>query len=221
MSAGDVPRETIARNLAQRLPDLPKVQDVRKTAIAGLYEVRVGDSDIIYTDESANYVVQGELLDLRAQRNLTQERVEALTALPFASLPLKDAIAIKYGNGARKLAVFEDPNCTYCHRFEQELQKVGNLTVYVFLYPVLGPDSQAKSQAIWCAKDRAAAWQNWMLKKQAPTPASCDIGALRRNLAMGQKAHVTGTPTLIFTDGSRVPGALDAKAIEQKLAASK
>ncbi len=218
---GDVPRETIARNLAQRLPDLPRVEEVRKTAIPGLFEVRVGDSDIIYTDAAANYVVQGEMLDLRTRRNLTQERVDALSTIPFASLPVKDAITIKYGNGSRQLAVFEDPNCPYCHRFEQDLQKVGDVTVHVFLYPVLGPDSQAKAQAIWCARDSAAAWKNWMLRKQVPAPANCDTGALRRNVALGQKARVTGTPTLFFIDGSRVPGAIDARAIEQKLAAAR
>jgi thiol:disulfide interchange protein DsbC len=159
------------------------------------------------------------VIDTRQHRNLTEARIEKLTTVKFDTLPLKDAFTIVRGNGQRKLAVFEDPNCGYCKRFEKDLQKVDNVTVYLFLYPILGADSMEKSKALWCAKDRGAAWQDWMLRDQtAPSASSmCDVTALNRNVELGRKYKISGTPTLVFIDGSRVPGAIDSKKIEQLL----
>jgi thiol:disulfide interchange protein DsbC len=125
------------------------------------------------------------------------------------------------GNGKRRIAIFEDPNCGYCKRFEKDLAKIDNVTVHVFLYPVLGPDSQTKSQAIWCAKDKAKAFEDWMLRNIAPTPASCDNSAIQRNLALGKQHRITGTPTSFLPDGTRLPGAVPLEKIEQALANNK
>lgn len=211
----------IRKNLAERLPNLPKIEEVSKTPIPGLYEVRVNQSDLLYTDAEGNYLLQGELIDTRTRNNLTEERVSKLSAVDFKSLPLKDSFTIVRGNGKRRIAIFEDPNCGYCKRFEKDLAKIDNVTVHVFLYPVLGPDSLAKSQAIWCAKDKAKAFEDWMLRNIAPTPASCDSSAIQRNLALGKQHRITGTPTSFLPDGTRLPGAVPLEKIEQALANSK
>jgi len=213
----------IRKNISERLPQLKAVDEVSKTAIPGLYELRVNGSEIYYTDAQGNYLIEGNMIDLRAKRNLTEERVAKLTAVKFDDLPFKDAFTIVRGNGKRKLAVFEDPNCGYCKRFERDMQKVDNVTIYMFLYPILGPDSGEKSKAIWCAKDPGKTWQDWMVRDQtAPAPAAgCDTGALARNVELGRKYKVTGTPTLVFIDGSRVPGAIDSKQVEKLLAEAK
>ncbi len=211
----------IRKNMAERVPQLKNIDEVSKTGIPGLYEVRVNGAEIYYTDAQANYLIQGSLIDTKQRRNLTEERVEKLTAIQFDNLPFKDAFTIVRGNGKRKLAVFEDPNCGYCKRFERDLQKIDNVTVYMFLYPILGPDSAEKSKAIWCAKDPAKAWQDWMVRDQAPTGTSCDVSALGRNVDLGRKHHITGTPTLIFTNGNRVPGAVDDKQVEKLLSEAK
>jgi thiol:disulfide interchange protein DsbC len=221
---------TIRKNLSERLPSLPKIDEISKSPMPGLYEVRVNGADIFYTDEQGNFLVQGSLIDTKQKRNLTEERIEKLSAVDFASLPLADAFTIVRGKGQRKVAVFEDPNCGYCKRFEADLAKVDNVTVYVFLYPILSPDSNEKSRRIWCAKDRTKAWTDWMLNNKAPAPVadnakassmfSCDSKALERNVAFGKKYRITGTPTLIFANGSRVPGAIDAAQIEQLLVAA-
>ena len=208
---------TIRKTLAERIPQLEKVDEVRATPMAGLYEVRMG-TDVFYTDAKGNYLIQGELIDTKARRNLTEDRIAKLTALDFASLPLADAFTVVHGTGARKLAVFEDPNCGYCKRFERDLQKVQDVTIYTFLYPILSPDSAEKSRNIWCAKDRVTAWQDFMLRDRTPAAASCDTSALQRNLALGKKHKITGTPTLIFVDGSRVPGAINDSEVEKHLA---
>ncbi len=164
--------------------------------------------------------MQGNIIDVRQRRNLTEERVEQLTAIDFKDLPVKDAFTVVRGNGKRKVAVFADPNCGYCKRFERDLAKIDNVTVHTFLYPILSPDSTEKSKNIWCAKDRNKSWQDWMFNDQVPAALSCDTTALTRNLTLGRKHKITGTPTLIFADGSRVPGALTTQQIEKQLAAA-
>ncbi|MBX9834359.1 MAG: DsbC family protein [Burkholderiaceae bacterium] len=207
----------IRKALAERIPQMDKIDEVRPTPMKGLYEVRIG-TDLFYTDAKGNYVIQGELIDTKARRNLTEDRIAKLTAVDFSALPLKDAFTIVRGDGKRKVAVFEDPNCGYCKRFERDLQNVDNVTVYLFLYPILSPDSAEKSRNIWCAKDKTAAWQDYMVRDKAPAAASCDTSALQRNLAFGKKHKITGTPTLIFADGIRVPGAIGAQEVEKRLA---
>ncbi|HSV57387.1 MAG TPA: DsbC family protein [Variovorax sp.] len=213
----------IRKNLAARFPQFAQIEEVRKTPIAGLYEVRVNGSEIFYSDDQGNFLVQGEMIDVKARRNLTQERVDKLNEVAFDKLPIADAFKIVRGDGKRKLAVFEDPNCGYCKHFEKDLRKVDNVTVYLFLYPVLGPDSNVKSRNIWCSKDRAKTWTDWMVNEVKPenAAAGCDSAALDRNIAFGRKYNITGTPTLIFADGTRTPGAVPAAQVEKQLAAVK
>ena len=208
---------TIRKNIAERIPQLQKIDEISKTPMAGLYEVRVNGTDIFYTDAEGNFILQGQLFDTRQRRNLTEERIDKLTAIAFDTLPLKDAFTVVRGNGKRKMAVFADPNCGYCKRFERDLEKVNNVTIHTFLYPILSQDSAEKSRNLWCAKDRAKAWQDWMLREQLPAAASCDTAALARNLEFGRKYKITGTPTVIFADGSRVPGAIGVQQIEKQL----
>ena len=213
---------TIRKTLAERIPQMDKIDEVRPTPMAGLFEVRIG-TDLFYTDAKGNYVIQGELIDTKARRNLTEDRIAKLTAVDFSALPLKDAFTIVRGDGKRKVAVFEDPNCGYCKRFERDLQNVDNVTIHMYLYPILGGDSPAKSRAVWCAKDRAATWQDLMVRdKPAPAAdAKCDVDAIARNVELGRKLRITGTPTLVFADGTRVPGALTSAQVEQRLASVK
>jgi thiol:disulfide interchange protein DsbC len=209
---------TIRKNLKERIPQMPAIEEVSKSPIPGLYELRLAGSDIMYTDAEGNYLIQGNLIDTKQRKNLTEERIEKLSAVAFNDLPLKDAFKIVRGNGKRQMAVFEDPNCGYCKRFEGEMQKVTNVTIHMFLYPILTPDSHVKSKNIWCAKDKPKAWTDWMTKEQVPANADCDNSATERNVEFGKKYRITGTPTLIFADGTRVPGAISAQQVEKYLA---
>ncbi|MCY7317299.1 MAG: DsbC family protein [Ramlibacter sp.] len=211
---------TIRKNLGERIPQLQKIDEVSRTPLNGIWEVRVG-TEILYTDSEGNYLIQGSIIDARQKRNLTEERVEKLTAVDFDTLPVKDAFTIVRGNGKRKMAVFEDPNCGYCKRFERDLQKIDNVTIHMFLYPILGPDSSEKSRNIWCARDKGKAWLDLMVRDQAIPAASCDASAIARNLEFGKKHKITGTPTIFFGDGSRVPGAIPAAQVEKYLAEAK
>ena len=211
----------IRKNLSERLPNLPTIDEINKTPIPGLYEVRIGQ-DILYADEQGNHVIQGNLIDTRTRTDLTEARLAKLSAIDFASLPLKDAVVIKQGNGTRRMAVFGDPNCGYCKRFERDLAKLQDVTIYTFLYPILGPDSNAKSKDIWCAGDAAKAWRAWMVDGVVPPKSmgKCDSAALERNVAFGKKHRVQGTPAAVFEDGTRAPGAIPLEALEKNLAAA-
>jgi thiol:disulfide interchange protein DsbC len=210
----------IRKNLAERLPTLPPIEEIAKSPLPGLYEIRVG-TDLFYTDADGRYFVQGAIIDTKLQKNITEERQRKLLAVAFDSLPFKDAFTIVRGNGKRKIAIFEDPNCGFCKRFEQDLQKVDNVTVYMFLYPILGPDSADKARNLWCAKDKGRAWLDWMLKGQAAAVAQCDTKALERNVEFGRKYKINGTPTTVLADGSRVPGAMGADQLEKLIAGAR
>jgi thiol:disulfide interchange protein DsbC len=220
--ASQAQEAVIRKNIAERFPDWPKIDEVTKTPIPGLYEVRMGHH-LMYADEQGAYLISdGHLVDTKTGVSLTQERLSKITAISFASLPLKDAMVWKEGKGSRKLAVFADPNCGACRVFEEQLQKVKDVTVYVFLMPILGPDSVKKSEQIWCAKENDQVWLKWMLKGVPPAQAAskCDISALERNRAFGERHMITGTPAVIFEDGFRVPGAMNAEQIAKQLQAN-
>lgn len=209
----------IRKSLTTRLPSLAPIDEVSKTQLSNLWEVRMG-SEIIYTDDQGLFVIEGQIVDLQKQINVTQARIAALTAFDFSALPLKDAVVWTQGTGARKIVIFADPNCGYCKQFERELNAVKDITVYTFLIPILGADSPEKTAAIWCASDKGKAWRDWMLNNIMPMPGpkDCDTSALERNVALGLKHAVNGTPTLVFADSKRVPGIMTAAELEQKFA---
>ncbi|WP_310342637.1 DsbC family protein [Pelomonas aquatica] len=210
----------IRKAIAERMPNAPKIDEVKPAAMPGLWEIRIGN-EVRYTDATGTYLIEGELIDLKAKKNLTAERVAQINRVDFAALPFKDALVWKNGSGKRRIAVFADPNCGYCKRFEASLQELKDVTVYTFLIPILGGDSPEKTRAIWCAKDRTGAWLGWMLKSEQPpkAPAACDDAAIERNLALSRRIHVNGTPAILLEDGNRIPGAVGPAELEKRLQA--
>ena len=199
------------------------VQSVRATPVPGLYEVVV-DGHILYTDASARYVFQGTLYDAVARRNVTREHLDRLNRVPFSALPLEQSIKIVKGTGARKLAIFEDPDCPYCRKLELEtLPKVNDLTEYVFLYPleVLHHGATERSIRIWCSADRAKAWEDAVRKGIAPSAPDTCPNPVASIKALAEAHDISATPTLVFEDGTRVAGAIPADELERRLGAVK
>jgi len=214
--AGKLTTESIIkRTLEGRLSGI-KIESVTKTPYLGLYEVRV-DNEILYTDEKMNYIFSGNVIDAKTMQNLTEKRLRELSGIKWGDLPLDAAFKTVHGNGKRTLAVFSDPNCPYCKRFEKDLAKIDDVTIYTFLYPILSPDSHEKAKAIWCSSDKSKAWSELMLNGKVPAAAQCDT-PIDRNLALGRKYRINGTPTLIFASGERVPGAVTAEQLEKLFA---
>lgn len=213
---------TIRKNVEPKLGENVKIDAIRETPYAGLYEIRIGN-EIRYTDKTGTYLIVGHVFNLKNRQDLTQARIDDISRIKFSDLPLELALKTVKGNGKRVVAVFEDPNCGYCKKFRQQtLSKVDNVTVYTFMYNILSPDSTVKSRNIWCSADRNRAWDDWMLSgKQAPAaPANC-TAPNDKVLALGNKLGVQGTPAIFFADGSRIPGAIDAAAMEEKFASIK
>lgn len=195
-----------------------KVDEIAPTPIDNLYEVRVG-TDLIYVDARGRYAfIEGQMIELASSRNLTQDRIDDLMRIDFRKdLPLADAIKQVSGSGKRVVAVFEDPNCSYCRRLRADLMKVKDLTLYTFPYPILAPDSEVKSRKAWCAADRGAAWDALMRSGKVPDNAgSCD-NPVARVRELGRRLNVTGTPTMFFPNGKRVPGAVTLQQLEKLL----
>lgn len=192
-----------------------KVDAVRKAGFLGLYEVQVG-GDLLYTDEKVGYVIIGNVIDVKAKKDLTGERKAKLSQIKFSDLPLDLAIKQVRGSGKRVVATFEDPNCTYCRKLAKEMQGLTDVTIYTFLYPILSPDSVDKSRAVWCAPDRAKAWNDLMLSGTPPAAGNCDA-PVEKVVALGRKLNIHGTPTIFLPDGSRVPGFMPGPQLDQAI----
>lgn len=207
---------TVKQAMQKKYPNV-RIESVTRTPIPGIYEVFAG-GEVIYADEKVNYLIaQGRLIDVARSIDLTDERLRALTAIKFDQLPLDLAFRVVKGNGRRKMAYFTDPNCPYCKRLDQELAKVNDVTIHVFLYPVLSQDSREKAAAVWCSKDRGKAYSEMMLNGNPPkTAGTCDT-PIDKILAYGRQNGISGTPTLFFASGQRMTGAIPVDRLEKLL----
>jgi thiol:disulfide interchange protein DsbC len=205
------PEDGIRAKVEQRLG--AKADTVTKTPF-GLWEIVVG-TEVFYVDQDVDHAFVGRVIDAKSREDLTSKKREELLRVDFKSLPLDQAVKIVRGDGTRTLVTFEDPNCGYCKKLYRDLANMKNVTIYTFLYPILAQDSMDKARAVWCAKDRAKAWDDWMRNGKAPPTAAADCkDPLQQTVALGRKLDVSGTPTLVFTDGRRLPGAVPADRIE-------
>lgn len=196
-----------------------RIEAIQPSPIPGLMEVRFRTPQgiqILYTDPKGESIVQGEIYDAKTGRNLTDERISKLSAIKFDSLPLENAVKIVRGNGKRVAAMFSDPYCPACQSFEQTLQQVDDLTLYVFMFPVIRPQRIDDSKSVWCASDRAKAWLDLALRKKVPAPASCD-NPVDSIVTLGQSLGVRATPTLFFENGDRQQGGLPLAELRNRL----
>lgn len=206
----------IKKILLKTVPEIGQINQVSKSPITGLYEV-VTQEHLFYTDEKAQFLINGSIIDLSSKRNLTEERARKLFALDFNRLPFELAVKIVKGTGERKLAVFTDPNCGFCKRLERDLQQVDNITIYQFMYPLF-QGSEEKVRGVWCSKDKVKAWNDLMLKDVVPPEGKCSTPT-EKVIALGKKLKVNGTPALIFSDGTINPGYMPAAELEKAFAA--
>ncbi len=207
----------IKSTLQKKIPQIGQINQVVKSPIPGLYEVITQDH-LFYTDAKAQFLIDAAVYDLKNMRNITEERSRKLFAIDFDSLPLENAVKVVRGKGERKMAVFSDPNCGFCKKLEKEFLNIDNVTIYTFLYPTF-QGSEEKSRAVWCSKDRVKAWNDLMLNDVTPTSGTCET-PFAKNMALGKKLKVNGTPALVFADGTLNPGYMPAAQLEQALTAA-
>jgi thiol:disulfide interchange protein DsbC len=204
----------IRKSIQDKFPSIGKLDHIVKTPYAGLYEIVI-DGQLLYTDEKGLYLFDGNVIEAKSHRNLSEERRKKLFAIDFNKLPLELAVKKVKGNGKRSMAYFTDPNCGYCKRLEKELAKVTDVTLYLFLYPIF-PNSDVIVRNVRCAKDPVKAWDDLMLNGNAPADANCETPTIKV-LALGKKLRVNGTPNLIFGNGAQSPGYLPAEELEKNL----
>ncbi|OTG83938.1 DsbC family protein [Acinetobacter sp. ANC 4648] len=211
--------KTVEQNLKKNFPEIA-VKSVNSSPIKDIYEVYMGGR-IVYTNDDAKYFFVGNLIDLKAQKNITEEREQVLTQIDVKKLPLDQAIKQVKGNGERIIYLFSDPDCPYCQKLEHELLQVDNVTIYLFLYPItsLHPNSAQISEQIWCAKDQYQAWQDYLLNKKAPQKTMSCNTPVNKNIQLAKTLAIDGTPTFFLKDGRKISGARSAAEIELLLKA--
>lgn len=210
---------TVRRALQDQLGDT-RVESVQKAPFGDLYEVVLRDAEgmhIVYVDAAASVILTGPAIDAKTGQNLTEERARKLGAIKWASLPFDDAITIVRGNGRRKIAVFSDPNCPFCKRFEKDLAQLDDSTVHIFLFPVIRPESVAQTKAVWCSPDRAKAWRDLMLRQVQPTAKPDCKTPVEKLVALGRRLGASSTPTWIVETGERYSGALASEDVRKIL----
>ena len=215
--------EAQIRRVVEAQIDGAKVEGIAPAPL-GLYEVRVRTShgvQVVYTDETAKHIFIGRIYDTQAERDITTERLRKLNAVKFDQLPLDQAVKIQRGSGKRVFAMFSDPHCPYCRQLEQTLQKLDDITLYVFMFPVIRPDLSDHSKAVWCSTDRSKAWIDLALNGKVPAAKASCANPVDKNVELGQRLGVTATPTLIFADGERVSGVLQLADLNQELEKSR
>jgi thiol:disulfide interchange protein DsbC len=209
----------LKKSVQSHFPD-NKIESLRQTPFLGLYEIVIGN-EIFYTDKNAEHFFFGHIIDTKTRASLTSQRMQEIMQarrIPLDSLPLEFAIKTVKGNGERTLVVFTDPHCPYCKKLEKDLVDVTDVTIYTLLYPVLN-GSVKRATEIWCSNDRLKAWDDFMLRDIEPTGKDCET-PISTLIQVGQKNNVSGTPTLVFADGSFVGGLIPADQIEEKMNAA-
>lgn len=209
----------LARRLSKALPEYAIVR-ISPSGVEGVLEVLMEGNHIIYSDLAGKHLFNGHLFDLDTHEDLTERRLEALTRIDVKQLPLADSFEVVRGDGKRQLYLFEDPDCPYCKKFEEQLPKVDNVTLHVFLYPLttIHPHAYQHALDVWCSKDRQKVWADKMLKGVDPPATPKCANPIDRNLALGEKLHIDGTPTIVFADGRVRAGMLTAEELEHMLA---
>jgi thiol:disulfide interchange protein DsbC len=213
----------VRRMMQSRLGAEGRIESVMRLPGPGLFEVVIRDAEgvrIIYTDERATVIVAGQLFDAGSGRNMTEERMRRLNAVDWNALPFEWAVTTTRGSGRRKIAVFSDPNCPYCKRFEKDLAKLDDITVHIFLYPVIKPESVTQTKSVWCSKDRAKAWNDLMLRDIQPAAApDCDT-PVEKLVGLGRRLGANATPTWFLENGERYSGALPLEQLRALLDAA-
>jgi len=206
--------------LEQRFPGA-QISHVAKSSYFGLYEVML-DDNLVYTDPSAAYIFVGSMYDTATKQNLTEARSRKLNRVAVDKLPYELAFKRVKGDGSRKLVIFSDADCPFCHRLETEIKGLDNVTIYTFLFPIdqLHPNAAKKSKQIWCSADKAQAWDVFFASGKVPDNKGDCGNPVAKTQALGQSMHINATPTLIFADGTMIPGALPLPQIEKEMASA-
>lgn len=209
--------DALKQQMQTKFPSTPITDANTVDGFTGLIELTVGAKQIFYTNIEGSRLLIGHIFDPKTNLDLTQQKLDELNKVDWSLLPLKDAITIKKGKGEREFAVFTDPDCPYCKKLEEEIKLLDNITMHVFAYPLaMHPQAKEVAQKIICAKDKTKAWNDYMSSGiQAQNDGKCTASqSIDRNLTLGEKLGVNGTPALIARNGKVKPGFMPAANLD-------
>lgn len=217
-AAPDSQTESLKNQLQKEMGEHVQVKTVEKSVLPGIYQVVI-ENEVIYADATGRYIFSGNLFDTKERESLTEKLRNQVNKIDFAKLPIERAMITKRGTGKQKLVVFSDPRCQFCQQYEAELKKLEDVTIYTYIYPILGEQSEQLAKKIWCSPNRNKAWEDWMFSKKEPTQSkkSCDDAVLQKNIAWGKEIYIQGTPTTILPSGRRFSGVIDADRLNAAL----
>lgn len=204
--------ETVKEKIKTNHPNIV-IENIQPTEMKGIYSATL-DNQIVYINEDAEHFLFGSMIRIQDKKNLTQDLFVAQNSVDFKQLPLKDAIKTVKGNGKRQLAIFSDPNCPYCKTLESNLEQLNDVTIYTFMYPIKAASIEP-TKKVWCSSNKAFAWKNLMQKSEVPSASASCANPIERNLQLGRRLGLQGTPVIIFSNGFKVPGAYPAQEIEK------
>lgn len=217
---GAAANEAVIRKALEPKMGGARIEAIIPSPVPGLFEVQYRSPEgvqVVYVDATATYVIQGSIIDFKASRDLTEEKLRKLNAVKFEELPLDLAVKVRRGNGKRVLAMFSDPYCPYCQQFEKTLQQIDDITVYVFMYPIIRPQNADHSKAVWCSPDRQKAWLDLAIQHKRPAAAATCDNPVEKVLQLGRQLRVNSTPTIVLPNGERVSGGMQAADLRELL----
>jgi thiol:disulfide interchange protein DsbC len=197
-----------------------KAEHIQPSPIDGWYTVRKG-AIVAYISADGRYLLQGDLIDLDRQVNLSEaERNKARVEL-VAGIPAGQKITFTPDEVKYSITVFTDIDCTYCRKLHSQIDDylAQGIEINYLLYPRNGPTSQSwvKAENVWCADDRNEALTLAKVDQSFETH-SCDSSMVGKHYAMGRDIGLTGTPAIVLSDGTLVSGYLPPEPLAERLA---
>ena len=211
--------EAIEARLASLVPDMDQVV-INETPLPGVMQVQIG-GDIVYMSEDGRYLMQGRLIDMETQADLTDAAKAVLRKEQLQNLDRQELVTFGQNDAEFEVLVFTDPDCGYCRRLHQQMDEyeAAGITVHYLAFPRAGVGSQTydKLVSVWCAEDRQGA-MDVAKAGRTPTPATCD-NPVTTQYQMGQSLGVTGTPSIMTFDGDIIPGYVPPDRLRERLEA--
>ncbi len=216
-SASATDFEAIEARLSDLVPDMDQVM-ISETPIPGVMQVRIG-GDIVYISEDGRYLMQGRLIDMETQADLTDAAQSVLRREQLQELDRGELVSFGNDDADYEVLVFTDPDCGYCRRLHQQMDEYeeAGIKISYLAFPRAGVGSQTydKLVSVWCAEDRQGA-MDVAKAGQTPTPETCD-NPVTEQYNMGQSLGVTGTPSIMTFNGDIIPGYVPPERLRERL----
>jgi thiol:disulfide interchange protein DsbC len=197
--------------IAAKIPGGAKPEELRASPIPGVYELARG-TEIAYVSEDGKYAIAGDLYDMQADKNLTENTRRAERTKLLASLPESQMVVFSPKDPKYTVSVFTDVDCSYCRKLHSQMAEYNRLGIKVryLFFPRSGPDTESwdRAEAVWCASNRGEAMTRAKRGEELSKPKNCANTPVAREYQLGEDVGVRGTPAIVLENGEMLPGYL-------------